>query len=63
MAEEKTKLRVKAVAKVEKYDDDCTENDILMGVAIPYETVVSEDVFVDATPEQIEMFKKAGIKI
>lgn len=52
MAEETMGIMVKMKAKVEKYADDITQEQIDAGTAVPYEVVEIDDVVV--TREQAE---------
>ena len=53
MQEESMQIKVKMKAKVEKYADDVTQEEIDAGTAVPYEVVeIDDDVVV--TREQAE---------
>ncbi len=63
MAGEGAKIRIKATAKLEKFDDNVKKEDIEKGVVTPYETLSSEDVLVDPTREQLLKLQQMGLKI
>jgi len=63
MAGEGAPIKIKAVAKLEKYDDNCTEKDINAGKAKPFEVLQSEDILVDPTREQLEKLEAMGVII
>jgi hypothetical protein len=53
MSKESAKLAFKAVAKVDKYADGVTQEQIDSGEAKPFETVESEDILY-LTPQEAE---------
>ena len=63
MANEISKVRVKAVAKIEKYGDDVSQADIKSGKAKPIETVFSEDVLIDPTLKTLKEMEALGVII
>ncbi len=63
MAKEVNKIAIKATAKLEKFDDKATKQDIETGKAEPYETLNSEDVLTDPTKEQLLKLQNMGLKI
>ena len=63
MAKEISKVKVKAVAKIEKYDDNVSQADIKSGKAKPTETVFSEDVLIDPTLKILKEMEASGVVI
>ncbi len=63
MADEGAKIKIKATAKLEKFDNNAKKEDIEKGVAKPYETLSSEDVLVDPTRDQLLKLQQMGLKI
>ncbi len=63
MAGEVNKITIKATAKLEKFDDNITKEDIETGKAEPYEILSSEDVLTDPTKEQLLKLQNMGLKI
>ena len=63
MSGEKTRVKVKAVAKLEKYADGVTEEDIKSGKAKCLETTFSEDILVDPDKETLMKLQSMGVEI
>ena len=60
---EGAQIRIKATAKLEKFDDSVKKEDIEQGKAQPYEVLNSQDVLVDPTREQLLKLQAMGLKI
>jgi len=63
MAGEFTKIRVKAIAKLEKYPVGTTEEDIKLGKVKPEEVIQSEDILISPTEDVIRNLQQMGFKI
>ncbi len=63
MAKEENMITIKAVAKLEKYDDSCKKEDIEQGKVKPYEVIRSGQEIKNPTVAQIEQLEKMGMYI
>lgn len=63
MAGESTKIKVKAVAKLEKYGPGVKKEDIESGKAIPDEIITSDDVLIDPDEETLNTLQNMGFHI
>jgi len=63
MAGEQNKISIKAVAKLEKYDDKCSQEDIKQGKVKPYETLQSKDMLIEPTEENIKRLQDIGMAV
>jgi hypothetical protein len=63
MADEGMKLRISAVAKLEKYAPGVSSEDIHSGKAKPIEVITSEDVLTDPDETKLKMLQDMGYNI
>jgi hypothetical protein len=56
LSAEDTRIKLKAVLKIEKYPDGVTDEQIKSGEVLPIETIYSEDNL-ELTPEQAAEFQ------
>jgi len=62
MAKEGGQITIKAVAKLEKFKDGVTKEDIDKGLAKPYE-VLNSEMLVDPTKEELTRLQVMGMQI
>jgi hypothetical protein len=63
MAGEFNKIKVKAIAKIEKYAPGTPEEDIISGKAVPEVMETSQDILVDPTMETLRELELMGLQI
>lgn len=63
MAGETNKIKVKATAKLEKYPVGAKSEDIKAGKIKPDETITSEDILIDPTPNALRVLQNMGIRL
>lgn len=56
MSNEKMGIKIKAIAKVDKYPEGVSQEDILSGKIKPYETVFSEELITLSEQEYKQLF-------
>jgi hypothetical protein len=63
MSVDNNKIKINAVAKIEKYPPGTTKEDIEQGLVKPEEILVSEDVLLNPNLEVLNQLKELGMKI
>lgn len=63
MTLEQNKLKIKAVATVEKYAPGTSEEDITSGKASPEKVEVSQDILIDPTMDTLRELERMGLQI